>query len=181
MINDKKNVEIIRNKMKKRRDCLSENEIINKSKVISKKLNSYIKDNRFKNILCFYPIMSEVNLLSLYDELLIKGNNLYFPITYENYIEFVKIDSMNDFHEGKYNIKEPNGEIVFDDEEALVICPGLAFDKSGNRIGYGGGYYDRFIKNHQNCTTVGVGYDFQVLDRIIPMPWDVKLDLIISD
>lgn len=71
---------------------------------------------------------------------------------------------------------------VFTDLEAidLIIVPGVAFDRDGNRLGRGRGFYDRMLKSTPNALKVGLAFDFQMLDRVPTEPFDVKMDFVIS-
>ena len=98
-------------------------------------------------------------------------------------MEFHRITSFDDTELGMFNIPEPKcGEIV-EDSDVLIIMPGLAFDDEFNRIGYGGGYYDRYLDRKQNCNFVKVAfaYDFQMVDHIEVDDYDYKVDVIITD
>lgn len=172
----------VRTKILKKRERLSEEELINGSNRIANILEIFI--NRFgtKDILCFYPLDKEVNLLSLYEKLLNKGHNLFFPVSGEEEICFYKVNDLKAFKKGKFNVYEPvNRDILFLDKEALVICPGLAFDRKNNRIGYGKGYYDRFLKKHQKTTPIGVCFGLQIVDELDVGFWDVPMEMIITD
>jgi len=68
---------------------------------------------------------------------------------------------------------------VGDDLEALVIVPGLVFDIRGYRIGYGGGYYDKFLSRERQHPTVALCYSFQLVDAIPTEEWDVPVDLVL--
>ena len=78
-----------------------------------------------------------------------------------------------------YGIAEPTGAAYFGDIEVTVL-PLLATDTKGNRLGYGGGYYDKFLQD-KNTLKIGYCYDFQVLDELHAQPHDVKLDIIVTD
>ena len=112
------------------------------------------------------------------------GKAVAVPKCYEdNRMEFHRIYSFDDVEPGMYDIPEPiSGEIV-EDEEVLILMPGLAFDGNFNRIGYGGGYYDRYLERKQNCNFVKVAfaYDFQLLEHIDTDDHDYKVDMIITD
>ncbi len=82
---------------------------------------------------------------------------------------------------GAFHIEEPTGTEVVDPEEIeLVIVPGVAYDRRGNRLGRGKGFYDRFLKTTK-ATKVGVGYKFQVFDEIPFEEHDVKMDIVITE
>ena len=81
---------------------------------------------------------------------------------------------------GAFHIEEPTGtNTVSPDEIEMVVVPGVAYDRSGNRLGRGRGFYDRLLASTR-ATKVGVGYEFQLVDSIPAEPHDVKMDLVIT-
>lgn len=78
-----------------------------------------------------------------------------------------------------YGIREPVGEVYAGAIEIAVV-PFLAVDRQGNRLGYGGGYYDRYLKN-SNAKRVAYGYGFQVLNAVPHEEWDERMDMIVTD
>ncbi|MBD5184182.1 MAG: 5-formyltetrahydrofolate cyclo-ligase [Bacteroidales bacterium] len=81
---------------------------------------------------------------------------------------------------GAFHIEEPTGEnTVSPDEIELVIVPAVAYDRAGNRLGRGKGFYDRLLSNTA-ATKVGIGYEFQIVDEIPAEPHDVKMDMVIT-
>ncbi len=83
---------------------------------------------------------------------------------------------------GAFHIEEPTGDDTADISQIeLVVVPAVAYDRRGNRVGRGKGYYDRLLAE-TNATKVGVGYDFQLLDEEIPAePHDVAVDIVITE
>lgn len=82
----------------------------------------------------------------------------------------------------QFGIGEPTGPEYTDLERVeLIIVPGVAFDRSGNRMGRGRGFYDRLLKSTPNAKKFGVAYDFQILDKIPVEPHDVKMDRVVSE
>lgn len=129
----------------------------------------------------YYPIKGEVNLLPLFYRY--KRNKIFvFPrIEGENMI-FSQVRELDEMKIGKFGIMEPVNEIFPLKEIDLFIVPGIAFDPDGYRIGYGKGYYDKLISQklaHQ-CT-VGVCFDFQMVDSIERDEWDVRVDYVITN
>ena len=102
-----------------------------------------------------------------------------------NDMEFYEITSIDDLEEGYYGIPEPVGGQPVNVKDIVMIMPGLAFDTSFNRIGYGGGYYDRYLKRNEenNIVKIALAYDFQVLkDEITDIEeYDIRPDIIITD
>lgn len=142
--------------------------------------------------LCYYPYNSEVDLLPLYESLLARGKSLFFPVSdVENHrLLFYKIsDLRSDFETGAYGIFEPiNKSVLFDFENTIInknttiicITPGLVFDRNFNRIGYGAGFYDRFLFD-KNIIKLAPCFSNQLEASIPVMEHDVKMDIIITD
>lgn len=145
------------------RNRLTVEEIKEKSSLIVRRLKPLLEGR----VGIFYPIKNEVDLLELLT------NGIAFPKV---------IDDMN-FYEyegsftlGKYDIPEPTGRLV---EVDTIVVPGSVFDLKGYRIGYGGGYYDRYMKPHHK--KIGVCFDFQVVDILPTEVHDVGLDMLITE
>lgn len=82
---------------------------------------------------------------------------------------------------GAFQIEEPQGDDTINvDEIEMIIVPGVAYDKTGNRVGRGKGYYDRLL-SATKALKVGMAYDFQIVDEIDAEPHDVKVDIVITD
>lgn len=131
-----------------------------------KKLNFYNKD---LVIASYMPIRNEIeikldNKIICYPK--IEGDNINFYIP-------------NSFTKGVFNILEPVGKYISKDKIDIIIVPLLYFDKDNNRVGYGNGYYDRYLSDYKGIT-IGVGYDFQEVDKIDAKPTDVKLNYIVK-
>jgi 5-formyltetrahydrofolate cyclo-ligase len=86
----------------------------------------------------------------------------------------------DDFPLSSYGIREPVGQ-AFLGEMDYIVTPLLAVDLSGNRLGYGGGYYDRYFKKHPKALRVGYCFDFQIVNEVYAEPWDEKIDYIVTD
>lgn len=102
-----------------------------------------------------------------------------------NYIHFYKITSMKQLVPGCRGILEPNENcpeaLAELKEHAAVIVPGLLFDERGNRLGYGGGYYDRFLAEHRDMFRIGIGFDIQMTEQVLTEPHDEALDMILTE
>lgn len=100
----------------------------------------------------------------------------------EEGIVAVEINSFHELKEGAYNILEPeNFNKKIDERDIdLILMPGVAFDKNGGRIGYGGSFYDRFLKNPDiKALKIALAYDFQIFDKVPMEEHDIKVDGII--
>ena len=134
--------------------------------------------------LLFYPIKNEPDLLPFAKYLLALGKKVAFPIsitdTYD--LDFRLITDLSQMKAGAYGIPEPsdNLPIINDFGKAICLVPALAFDRRGFRIGYGKGYYDRFLSKHRTCT-VGMTYDCLVTDILPTDKNDIPVDMIITE
>ena len=96
-------------------------------------------------------------------------------------MKFLWLDDLNAVAPGAYNIPEPIAdEPEADDETALVLMPGLAFDPEGHRCGYGGGFYDKFLAAHPNHPTIALCYGFQMFDHLDVDAHDIPVDAVLS-
>ncbi len=152
----------LRRSMLTKRANLSEDEISVKSRIIVEKVKELIEGR----VGLFYPIRNEVDLRSI-------DGDIAFPKVLEE-MEFYEFTG--NFVRGKYNIPEPTGDKT---EVDTIIVPGSVFDLSGYRIGYGGGYYDKYMKECH--LKIGVCFDFQVIDRLPREEHDVRLDWLITE
>lgn len=147
-------------------------------------------ENKFytqcKDIFVYVSYDSEIDTKFLITRALREEKNIYIPRTnYETKLmEAVKIVSLENLKEDKYGILEPKkNELATNLENIdLVIVPGVAFDKNGGRMGYGGGFYDRYLnKCGKNIHKISLAYDFQVVDLIPMDEHDIKVDQIITN
>lgn len=135
-----------------------------------------------KTIFIFISFKSEVNTILLIEKLLERGYNVCVPRLEDKTMKAIRILSLDNLKQTKYALEPKIGVEVKADEIDIIIVPGVAFDKKGNRIGYGGGYYDKFMKNiRKDCRKIALAYELQVLDRIIVDEWDIEIDSLITE
>ena len=99
-------------------------------------------------------------------------------------MRFYRINSFDDLHEGMMHIMEPDPdrcECLDSEEDALIIMPGVAFDADRRRIGYGGGFYDRYLAAYPGHATVAVAYEFQVLEQVPSQEQDIRPQLLVTE
>ncbi len=137
-----------------------------------------------EQILGYYPKGAEFSLFSFYEVVLNEGIPLYFPRVNGSEMSFYQIASFGDLAEGAFKILEPKAhckELKGTSLKTLCLVPGIAFDKGRNRIGYGRGYYDKFLAPRVGkITTYGVCFDEQITDKIPADSTDVQLDFVIT-
>lgn len=122
----------------------------------------------------------EVRTHALLQQALQDGKRVAVPRVEGDRMRFYWLEDLSKVAPGCKGIPEPYGtEPVADDPEALVLMPGLAFDAAGHRIGYGGGYYDKFLAE-QPHPTVALCYDFQLLPQLKTEDYDIPVDIVLS-
>ncbi|EKD41904.1 MAG: hypothetical protein ACD_73C00447G0001 [uncultured bacterium] len=130
----------------------------------------------------YSAVKNEVETMLLFMTGLEQGKNIYFPRV-EQGLHFYEVLGPEDMQKGAWAILEPKQhcEPLGEEEKLdLVIVPGVVFDKSRNRIGYGKGFYDGVLKQFLE-TSIALAYDFQVVEEIKADSWDVKVKKIITD
>lgn len=131
-----------------------------------------------RNVFVYLSYSSEAPTDLLIERLIEQGWTVYCPRVEGE--EMTAVLYGEDFSLSAHRIREPIGE-RFDGELQAVIAPLLAVDRQGNRLGYGGGYYDRFLKKHSNAKRIGYAFDFQVVKSVPCEPHDEKMECIVTD
>jgi 5-formyltetrahydrofolate cyclo-ligase len=113
------------------------------------------------------------------------GKRVLYPAVCGHHMVFRGVERVDELREGAFGILEPcpTGVDHHADEADLIVVPGVAFDLTGHRIGYGKGFYDRFLQ-HPDCTAhlVGLCHDFQLTDEAIPADaHDIPMEIVVSD
>ena len=133
----------------------------------------------------YSPIENEVDTAAIRDHALGAGKTVYYPRIRERCLELLQVDSAAAFAIGHFGILEPAGErrpLKLDALGLVVIVPGVAFDGKGNRLGRGGGWYDRLLKQVSgNAISLGLAYEFQIVEEVPADPWDQRLDYVITE
>jgi 5-formyltetrahydrofolate cyclo-ligase len=143
-----------------------------------------IKDNFFElaqncnSFFIYYSFGSEADTHGIIDELLAMGKKLYLPRVDGDQMVAVEY-SGGELIKSKMGIEEPVGQPYLGDFD-MIIVPLLAINPDGYRLGYGGGFYDKFLKDRQ-CLKVGLGYSLQLTDEFKEDKWDVPLDKFICE
>ncbi|WP_394527263.1 5-formyltetrahydrofolate cyclo-ligase [Lacrimispora sp. JR3] len=132
-------------------------------------------------VYCYASFRGEAGTWKFMETLLRQGKYIAVPKVKGKELEFYAISGKKDLEEGVMGIMEPKSTCLkICDPDAPVIVPGVAFDKEGNRLGYGGGYYDRFFEREPSHFRLAIAYNFQLFDRIPAEPHDKKVDRIIT-
>jgi len=170
------------------RDQLTDDEIATKSAIIAEKLYSLPAFNQAEAIMYFVSFGSEVDTRPMVEETIRRGKTALAPKAVPQSRELIPsriIDWESDLMPGYYNIPEPRAGALrpyAPEQIDLLIVPGVAFDLKGNRLGYGGGYYDRFFSLLKPGTPlVALVFDLQIVPAVPIDEWDRPVDCVITD
>ena len=134
-----------------------------------------------KTVFLYMSLPGEVETDRLIAEAWSQGKQVAVPKVTEEGLVFSKLDSFEELSEGSFHVREPREIREISDGRALVIMPGVAFDIKCNRIGYGKGFYDRYLFEHREHPAVALSFDFAVYSKIPSGPHDIKPGLIITE
>ena len=169
----------IRRRIKEKRLLLEQAVAERLSVKVCKRVLGLKEFEEHSSFLFYYPFKREVSLISLFETFKSLGKEILFPKVSGKDILPLKVDSLEDFKAGFKGIMEPVSSKRIAEPE-VVFVPGIAFDFDGHRIGYGGGFYDRFLSGRE-CLKVGICFDFQMVKKIPAEPFDVHVDIVVSE
>ena len=170
----------LRAAIRQQKRAMTEEQIVSKSE----KLGRLLAENElYKNAKTFYgylPYNQEVRTVPMLEQALRDGKRVAVPKCYGEEMKFIYMDDLSLVAPGYAGIPEPIADgPVADDPSALVLMPGMAFDPQGHRIGYGGGFYDKFLAAEPNHPTLALCYDFQMLDHLETEQFDIPVDTVL--
>jgi 5-formyltetrahydrofolate cyclo-ligase len=164
------------------RKKLTANEISQKSSIIIEKLKEYLNSFIYHSIAVYYPIHNEVDITPLYDFLWNESKNVLLPFSYKNGdMEFKLYEKDTKLISDDYGIPSPLSSSIFPKNLIdISLIPCVACDYSNSRLGYGAGFYDRFLDTNVTLS-IGVCYSFQLIEKIPTTLTDKKLISVITD
>ncbi len=175
----------LRQQLKKRRSGIGILEIQRKSLKIQENLKKFLESASLSAVYLYFPMPGEPDLSQIGEWLHHKGVSLGFPVVgSESEMEFYEWAPGDPISINRFGIPEPEvgGKVALSpDYETVIIVPALGIDVNGFRIGYGGGYYDRYLAHSPESVTIGTVFDDFVVDEIAHDPWDVRVSWICSE
>lgn len=146
------------------------------------KLDEY---NNAKTVLCYMSLPDEISTDEIVVNSINSGKNVAVPYCIDDNgnMDFYYIKSFDDLSVGSFGVREPildKCKKVESFDDAVIILPGLCFDENGNRLGYGKGYYDRFLQIH-SLISVGLCYNSFIVKNVPTDIYDKKADFIVSE
>ncbi len=174
------NKQELRQAIRARKRAMTEEDILRRSEILAEKFARSNAYRAAKTIYGYLPYNQEVRTVPMLRRALEEGKRVAVPKVYGDDMKFIYLDDLSQVAKGYAGIPEPVADgPVAQDETALVLMPGLAFDRAGHRIGYGGGFYDKFLAREPHHPTVALCYDFQVMGRLETEEFDIPVDLVI--
>ena len=182
----------IRKEVTEKKRRMSEAEISRLSLDLKEKFCSLEEYGSASVLYAYMSYNQEVRTAPIIEQAWEDGKRVAVPrIFNKEYMEFIYINSFDELESGYMGIPEPKYEVFADDfdriaqeQEVLMLLPGLAFDKEGSRLGYGGGFYDMYLEDYSeetNFIKTALCYDFQIYEKLKTEDHDVKIDIVISN
>ena len=170
----------LRRTIRERKRAMTEEEIVSRSEKLGVLFSQSEAYKAAKTIYGYLPYNQEVRTIPMLEQALKDGKRVAVPKVYGDEMKFLYLDDLTQVSKGYAGIPEPIADgPVADDETALVLMPGLAFDPAGHRIGYGGGFYDKFLAAEPNHPTLALCYEFQMLPELHTEEHDIPVDTVL--
>lgn len=170
----------LRRAIMQRKRAMTQEEIQEKSAELASR---FLASDAYRNARTLYgymPYNQEVRTIPILEQALRDGKRVAVPKVYGDEMRFIYVTDLSIMEKSSFGIPEPVADgPVGDDPHALVLMPGLAFDSQGHRIGYGGGFYDKFLQQEPEHPTVALCYDFQMLPQLNTEEHDIPVDSVI--
>lgn len=147
-------------------------------------VKAIISHDRFREataLYCYIDIDGEVGTRALIQEAWRLGKTVWLPKVSGMEMEFYELTSFTQLTSGTFGVPEPQAGIPASGVDGLMIMPGVAFDRERNRVGYGKGYYDRYLKKHPGLYTIAIAFDMQIVDEVPAEPQDVRPKVLITE
>lgn len=181
-MNGKKRKQELRRQMLLKRENFTPEYCLGVAEKLCQHLIQLSNYQQAKTVMFYMSIRNEVDLKRAINQAWQEGKRVFFPRVHQTEIEAVQIDDWDQLQLGAYQIQEPAPELPATqmDEVDLVLVPGAAFDLSGYRLGYGGGYYDRLFARFPDLVRMGIAYPKQIVQTVYPEPHDQPLDYLLT-
>ena len=171
---------LLRQTIRQRKRAMTEEEIARRSAALAALFAQSDAYRQAKTIYGYLPYNQEVRTVPMLQQALHDGKRVAVPKVYGDEMKFIYLDDLTQVEKGYAGIPEPVADgPVAQDETALVLMPGLAFDSQGHRLGYGGGFYDKFLASEPNHPTLALCYEFQMLPSLETEAHDIPVDTVL--
>ena len=176
----------LRTEILRSRDSLAPEDRTRLSRRIVNTLSTWIQTSGFDTVMLYLSMRSEVETTGLLEGLLNAGKQVCAPVVDTARLELVprRIQNLKtELVRHPYGMLEPNAACpIFPIEHLqLIVVPGIAFDRNGYRLGYGKGFYDRFLMTCPHAVAIGLAYEIQFVEDTFPQEWDVPVQHIFTE
>ena len=175
------NKKLTRTAIKEKRYALRESEVQSLSQECVSKVLQFPELLEANTVCVYMPTGNEIDTSAIIQYCLENQKRVAAPRIEGDTMEFYYFQSIVDLKQGAYDIWEPTGTERVTDEESVVIMPGVAFDLDCNRIGYGKGYYDKYLSKHPNMKKIALAYEFQIVGKIKREIHDIRPEMIVTE
>ncbi len=170
----------LRKAIREKKRAMTPEEIERRSEILARLFLETPAYRQARTLYGYLPYNQEVRTIPILEQALRDGKQVAVPKVYGDTMHFLLLEDLTQVAKGYAGIPEPIADgPVAQDPAALVLMPGLAFDPQGHRIGYGGGFYDKFLAQEPEHPTVALCYDFQVLPHLDTQEFDIPVDLVL--
>lgn len=170
----------LRAEIRTKKRAMTAQEIEEKSAALAKAFYETAEYKNAKTIYGYLPYNQEVRTTQMLAHALADGKQVAVPKVYGDEMKFILLSDLSQVAKGYAGIPEPIADgPVAADPTALVLMPGLAFDPEGHRLGYGGGFYDKFLAAEPDHPTLALCYDFQMLPHLDTESYDIPVDWVL--
>ncbi len=170
----------LRREIREKKRAMTEEEITSRSEKLGQLFVQSEVYQKAKTVYGYLPYNQEVRTVPILEQALRDGKRVAVPKIYGDTMRFLYLDDLSQVEKNPMGIPEPVADTpVAEDKTALVLMPGVAFTKKGDRIGYGGGFYDRFLAEEPNHPTLALCYDFQIVESLPTEEFDIPVDTVL--
>mgnify|MGYP005891320369 FL=1 len=174
------NKQELRRAIRERKRAMTEEEIVERSNALAEKFYHTPAYQAASTIYGYLPYNQEVRTVPMLQRALDEGKRVAVPKVYGEEMRFIYLEDLTQVSKGYAGIPEPIADApVAEDQRALVLMPGLAFDPQGHRIGYGGGFYDKFLAKEPHHPTLALCYEFQMQAHLDTEEFDIPVDTVL--
>ena len=174
------NKKALRQKIREQKRAMTPAQIEEASRKLAEQFLATEAYRNAQTVYGYLPYNQEVRTVPILERALADGKRVAVPKVYDDEMRFIYLTDLTQVATGYAGIPEPIGDgPVADDPTALVLMPGLAFDREGHRIGYGGGFYDKFLNAEPGHPTIALCYAFQMVEELPTEEFDVPVDLVL--
>ena len=171
----------LRAEIRAKKRALTEEQIDRASARLCEMMAEHPAYKTAKSLYGYLSYNQEVRTRAILEQAQKDGKRVAVPKVFGDTMKFLWLDDLDAVSLGYCNIPEPSADgPEADDETALVLMPGLAFDPEGHRCGYGGGFYDRYLEQHPDHPTLAMCYGFQMFEHLDTDPHDIPVDYVLS-